>query len=153
MDEYRRQVSSRWFRALRGPMTQEAFLADLERVTGWALHRPNLSRYENGKALPEPETWARLVAYAETRGIEPPNFTPPEAVPSYEERTLDALNRQTTAMEQLVARIDRLVSTRDRDLEELARTLATLLASPATRQGVDVSPDAPAAPSRPGRGQ
>lgn len=133
MDRYRARVIGDWLTANRGETTQADFLEDLRRVTGWAPHRPNYSRYENAKSEPEPETLERFVRYWSAKGLPGPDFTPPDPQPDYAALTLAAITRQAEATEQLVGRIDALLASRDRDLEELARTLATLLASPATR--------------------
>jgi len=58
MDAYRAKVIADWLRALQGEATQGVFLADLKRVTGWAPHRPNLSKYVNARGIPAPETLA-----------------------------------------------------------------------------------------------
>lgn len=76
---------TRWLRANRGQMSQAAFVADLEAVTGWALLRENYSKYETGAMKPEPETLARFIAYHEHYGRTGPDLTPepePEPEPS-----------------------------------------------------------------------
>lgn len=114
MDAYRAQVVADWLLALRGSATQDVFLADLKREIGWAPHRPNLSKYENGRAIPEAETLAHFVAYAAKRGIAGPDFTPPAPMPSIEERTVAALEAQAKATKALADEL-RLWRTKDRD--------------------------------------
>lgn len=151
MDRNRARVIGDWLTANRGETTQADFLEDLRRVTGWAPHRPNYSRYENGRSEPEPETLERFVRYWAAKGRPGPDFTPPEPDPDYAALTLAAITRQADAMERLADRIDALLASRDRDLEELARTLATLLANPATRQGAGGSRGAAQSSSSPGQ--
>lgn len=62
-----------------------------------------------------------------------------------------ALSAQAAAIERLVDRIDALLASRDRDLEELARTLAALLASPATQPAAGGSRGAAQATTHPDR--
>lgn len=77
MDQARAQVISKWLLATRGEMTQDAFLEDLAAVTGWKLKRSSLSKYENARAVPWPDTLAKFERYARERGLRGPDFTPP----------------------------------------------------------------------------
>ena len=124
MDTYRAQVVGEWLLALRGSATQDVFLADLKREIGWAPHRQNLSKYENGHAIPEPETLARFMAYATKRGIAGPDFTPRKA-PVYP--VVEAINRQTKAIERLADHVEALLASRDKDLAALALTVVHAL--------------------------
>lgn len=77
--EWLRSTRERQHRADGEPWSQDDFLAELERASGWHLHRPNYSNYERGKATPKRETLAKLVAFWAARGEPGPDLTPPPA--------------------------------------------------------------------------
>lgn len=110
MDVQRARVIGSWLRENRGEpkrggMSQDELLDDIRRVTGWAPHRPNYSKYENGRAEPEPETLDKLVAYWASRGLPGPDFTPPAPTAAFDDLMLAAVTRQADATKDLVDEI------------------------------------------------
>lgn len=65
----------------RRPWTQDHLLERMQADIGWAPHRPNYSKYESGKATPQPDTLDRFVAFWAIYGIGPPDLNPPAPAP------------------------------------------------------------------------
>jgi hypothetical protein len=83
------------------PWTQDYFLAEIKRETGWAPAYANYNKLEQGKSQPRPETLDRLVAYWASKGVPRPALTPPEPALSLEERAVVAAERQADALERI----------------------------------------------------
>ncbi len=110
MDRQRAQTIGEWLRANRGLEPQDKLLARMKAVTGWAPSRPNYSKYENGRTDPTPETLQKFVDFWASQGKAGPDFTPPPPEPTFEERMLTAIERQTAAINALVGQLARLTT-------------------------------------------
>lgn len=137
MDQTRAGIISKWLLAMRGETTQDAFLEDLAAVTGWKLKRSSLSKYENARAVPWPDTLAKFERYAKARGKPGPDFTPPTPA---EDPVIAAMDRQTKAITALVGEL-REWRTADRDrLGAVERTAELLAARLLPVSGAEGSP-------------
>lgn len=145
MDHQRAAIISKWLLGTRGTMTQEVFLEDLRSVTGWSLKRSSLSKYENAHAVPWQATLDKFERYARERGKPLLDLTPPKPLPSIEERTVEAIERQAAAIDQLVEEL-RAWRRQDRDrLLDMETTVARLVSGrlSAPGSGEPAAPDAP----------
>lgn len=97
--DIRRRVISEWLTQVQGERTQADFAEDVTRTTGWNLDRTRLGRYQNQRLPVGREVIEHLTDYANVKGIPAPDFTPQDAPPSFEERQLALLERQTIATE------------------------------------------------------
>jgi len=122
MDRQRAQIISQWLLAIRGGMTQDAFLKDLRDVTGWDLKRSSLSKYENARAVPWPETLGKFERYAAAHGKPGPDFSPRPTEPPIDP-LVAALDRQTAA---LITLVDELRAARTGERERLADMESTV---------------------------
>lgn len=101
---------------------------------------------EHGTRSVRPDEAEALTAYF---GKGPSDDAPATTEP--QDALVVALTRQAEATEKLVGRIDALLISRDQDLRDLAQTLASLLASPATRRAAGASGAARAESKSPGQ--
>lgn len=81
----------------RKPWSQD-YLIEQMAAQGWAPHRPNYSKYENGKAHPEPETLDNFLAFWTARGEPGPDLSP-RTVEEPVDPILAEMRRQTAATE------------------------------------------------------
>lgn len=137
--EWLRATRERQTRADGEPWSQDDFLVELERATGWHLHRPNYSRYETGKAIPKRDTLAKLMAFWEARGEPGPDLTPPP--PPVAEPSLPAVLSQMVGVQNRL--LDELAALRDErqtlaeQVADLRETVASLVALHTEGSGAD----------------
>jgi hypothetical protein len=82
------------------PWTQADLIAAMQAEIGWAPHRPNYSRYENGRSKPE-DTLPRFIEFWARRGKPGPDYTPPKA-PVAADPVADAIREQTKVIRLFV---------------------------------------------------
>lgn len=107
------------------PWTVDHFLALMKAEVGWAPARPNYSKYERGRAVPQPKTLARFVEFWAGHGEPGPDLTPPAP---QQDPLIAALDRQSRAMEGLVDLLRQVVAGQGRRLEEVEVVLRHLVA-------------------------
>jgi len=81
---------ARWLRDTRErqlredglPWSQDDLIRRMAEEIGWAPHRPNYSKYETGRATPQPDTLAKFVRFWEARGEAGPDLTPATIEPA-----------------------------------------------------------------------
>lgn len=123
--------------------SQDDFLRELEKASGWRLHRPNYSNYETGRSTPSNATLARLIRFWQDRGEPAPDLTPPAPVLSLEERAVIAAERQADAaveqaglLRQILAALSPAASTppfSEDEVEQLREMARTVRPAPASR--------------------
>lgn len=124
--------------------TQDYFLDRLEKETGWHLHRPSYSKYENGKSIPRPATLRKLIAFWARHGEPGPDLAPPPPTPTPAgiPELVAALAAQTTAINALVERLGSLAD------DSIASAVRQAVAEAGLIQGDGDSPGAqPPGPS------
>lgn len=89
----------------RKPWSQDYLLERMQEEVKWAPHRPNYSKYENGKATPEPDTLDKFVAFWTARGEPGPDLSPKAAPEPPVDPVAAAIDRQTVVLSDLVAEL------------------------------------------------
>jgi hypothetical protein len=87
----------------RKPWSQDYLLERMQKEVKWAPHRPNYSKYENGKATPEPDTLDKFMAFWTARGEAGPDLSPPVAPEPTVDPIVAATDRQTEAIRENTA--------------------------------------------------
>jgi hypothetical protein len=82
------------------PWTQDRLLSLMQSEIGWAPHRPNYSKYEQGKATPERETLAKFVTFWAAHGEPGPDLTTREVDDT--DPMVAAIDRQTAMLERVL---------------------------------------------------
>ena len=126
--DWLRETRERQVRPDGEKWSQDDFLAELQRATGWHLHRPNYSRYESGRSQPKRDTLARLVGFWAARGEPGPDLSP-KVEPAPVDPVAAAIDRQTAILAELVAELRSMRAEGDGVAEALTSGLADLRAT------------------------
>lgn len=106
------------------PWTQDHAIALMHARIGWAPHRPNLSKYEQGKAVPRRDTLAKFVEFWALYGVGAPDLDATTVEPV--DPTIAAMDRQTAAIDRQTAASERQTAAIDRQSEIIGAVLQVL---------------------------
>lgn len=82
------------------PWTQDDLITAMQAEIGWAPHRPNYSRYENGRSKPE-DTLPRFIEFWARRGKPGPDYTPPPPTETPADPLASALQALATELKAM----------------------------------------------------
>ena len=103
--------------------TQDDLRHRMDTEIGWAPHRPNYSKYENGRSKPNKATLARFLEFWAKLGEPGPDYTPPQAP----EPPVDPVAKAISGLTAEMARWREKDRARIADLEQTVAGLAERL--------------------------